>query len=109
MTAEPKRIQLRRTSGWRLSAGAVVVSRPSRYGNPWTVKQGYTPAECAARFETYIVVRRNPPAGWADLVGYPSDEEIRRDLAGRDLACWCGPDAACHVDTLLIVANSEVR
>lgn len=29
------RIQLRRTKGWRLPAGAVVVSRPTIWGNPW--------------------------------------------------------------------------
>ncbi|HEY6794781.1 MAG TPA: DUF4326 domain-containing protein [Kineosporiaceae bacterium] len=30
----PQRIQLRRTRGWRLPAGAVVVARPTRWGNP---------------------------------------------------------------------------
>lgn len=32
-------------------------------------------------------------------------EQIRAELAGRDLACWCRPSAACHVDVLLAVAN----
>lgn len=45
-------------------------------------------------------------------------EAIRRDLAGRDLACWCpledkqGGRTPCHADVLLRVANSpdpEVR
>jgi len=31
----PERIQLRRTKGWRKPEGAVVVSRPSIWGNPW--------------------------------------------------------------------------
>ena len=31
----PRRIQLRRTKGWRKPSGAVVVSRPSKWGNPW--------------------------------------------------------------------------
>lgn len=34
---EPKRIQLRRTKGWRKPEGAVVVARPSRWGNWYTV------------------------------------------------------------------------
>src|SRR5690349_13318575 len=34
----PKRVQLRRTKGWRKPEGAVVVSRPSPYGNPFPVK-----------------------------------------------------------------------
>ena len=31
----PDRIQLRRTAGWRLPAGAVSVARPTKWGNPW--------------------------------------------------------------------------
>lgn len=27
-----------------------------------------------------------------------------RDLAGRDLACWCALGAPCHADVLLRVA-----
>jgi Domain of unknown function (DUF4326) len=30
---------------------------------------------------------------------------LRRDLAGRDLACWCPLDQACHADVLLEVAD----
>lgn len=32
---------------------------------------------------------------------------VRRELAGRDLACSCWPGDACHVDTLLWVANAD--
>jgi hypothetical protein len=32
-------------------------------------------------------------------------EDVRRDLAGKDLACWCALDVACHADTYLEVAN----
>ena len=35
----PQRIQLRRAKGWRLPEGAIVVSRPSKFGNPWRVKR----------------------------------------------------------------------
>lgn len=31
----PKRIQLRRTKGWRKPEGAVPVARPTRFGNPF--------------------------------------------------------------------------
>ena len=30
---------------------------------------------------------------------------LHRDLAGRDLACWCKPDQPCHADVLLELAN----
>jgi len=32
---------------------------------------------------------------------------IRRELAGKDLACWCPLDSACHADVLLAIANPE--
>ena len=35
----PTRIQLRRTKGWRLPPNTVVVSRPSRWGNPFLLRQ----------------------------------------------------------------------
>lgn len=33
----PKRIQRKRTKGWRMPEGAVYVGRPSRWGNPFSV------------------------------------------------------------------------
>lgn len=33
----PQRIQLKRTKGWRKPMGAIVVSRPSKWGNPFKV------------------------------------------------------------------------
>ena len=30
---------------------------------------------------------------------------IRRDLAGRDVSCWCRLDEECHGDLLLAVAE----
>lgn len=35
--SRPARIRLSRAAGWRKPAGAVVVARPSRWGNPWQV------------------------------------------------------------------------
>jgi hypothetical protein len=32
--------------------------------------------------------------------------EARRELRGRDLACWCSLDGPCHADVLLKVANA---
>lgn len=89
----PTRVQLRRTAGWRKPAGTVVVARPSRWGNPWRVAQGLTPAQAVARYRA--AVGRD-----ADRVA-----EIRRELAGRDLACWCPLDQPCHADVLLEIAN----
>jgi hypothetical protein len=29
-----------------------------------------------------------------------------RELRGKDLVCWCAPDA-CHGDVLLVLANAR--
>jgi hypothetical protein len=90
----PKRIQVRRTRGWRLPEGTVYVARPSHWGNPFRV------GDRAALVAAYRAWLFDPTR----TVG-PSIAEIRRELRGHDLACWCPPDQPCHADVLLEVAN----
>jgi hypothetical protein len=73
----------------------------------------------ATRAELVELYRRtllNPDRGM--LMGYPSRhghyakvtvEEIRAELAGKDLACWCSLDQPCHADVLLDIANASER
>jgi hypothetical protein len=120
----PERIQLRRARGWRKPAGVVVVARPTRWGNPFTVAEHGPLA--VERFRQLLAQRRHDPA-LADRWPYPCDEQIRTVLAGRDLACWCPlpirtrdevaalaaplgievPEHIdlCHADVLLRLAN----
>lgn len=90
----PARLQMRRTRGFRLPAGAVKVARPTRWGNPhdW---QALGRAEAVERF------RRDLFAG---LLGVTVDD-ARRELRGRSLWCWCPPGEPCHADVLLEAAN----
>ena len=99
MTRRPRRIQLRRTSGWRKPADAVVVSRPSRWGNPHPFREA-TPQERARVVELY---RHDLEAGRLSF----TEDDVRRELAGFDLACWCPLDGPCHADVLLEVANAR--
>ncbi|MDI9901324.1 DUF4326 domain-containing protein [Rhodococcus sp. IEGM 1409] len=48
---------------------------------------------------------RRGPVTWT----YPSLAEIRAELAGKDLACWCPIDEPCHADVLLEIANGSVQ
>lgn len=91
----PRRIQLRRTRGWRLPDGAVVVARPTRWGNPFVVgEDGIADrVEAVSRYREYVA--RDPRVAQA----------ARERLRGRDLACWCPLDAPCHADVLLELAN----
>jgi hypothetical protein len=123
-----QRIQLSRKKGWRLPEGAVSVARPTKWGNPyravreeghWWAGDGYirsawasdraeARAQAVWMFRKHLATRRDRPAGWIDVVGYPSDEEIVAELAGRDLACWCPLDGeSCHADVLLELANGD--
>jgi hypothetical protein len=91
----PVRVRLERKKGWRKPAGAVVVARPSRWGNPFRIGTDGDRAQCVARFRVALVSGR---------LAFDTDD-VRRELAGRDLACWCPSDGPCHADVLLEAAN----
>lgn len=44
--------------------------------------------------------------GYAGSLVYVDVDLVRRELAGRDLMCFCKLTDPCHVDTLLWVANA---
>jgi uncharacterized protein DUF4326 len=110
-----ERIQLRRTKGWRKPEGAVVVARPSRWGNPWRVGEASPFGDHApmTREDAVSVYRYTIGAPGmapnADDSWRPSREfekVVRAELAGKDLACWCPLDQPCHADVLLEIANA---
>ena len=97
-TPRPARIQRSRAKGSRLPDGAICVTRPGRFGNPYP--HDGTPegrAQAVASFAHHLAT-----SGGADT--YPSDADIRTALAGHDLACWC-PPGPCHADTLIDLAG----
>jgi hypothetical protein len=106
----PTRVRLQRAKGWRKPPNTVVVSRPSRFGNPFSMADATTADPSRSPAEA----RRVSVAEFRDMVaspkereryGYPSDDEIRRELGGKNLACWCPADGPCHADVLLEIAN----
>jgi len=108
----PKRIQLRRTKGWRKPEGAVVVARPTRWGNPFRI-EGDDRTWAKSAFHMALIVREQCggealPEFARAMADYPTDDEITAELRGRDLACWCPLDQACHADVLLDRANRVV-
>lgn len=88
----PQRVRLSRAKGWRKPPDAVVVARPTRWGNPFTVAEHGRP-EAVRLYREWL-------ASQPELVA-----AARSELAGRELACWCRPDELCHADVLLSVAN----
>jgi Domain of unknown function (DUF4326) len=52
----PQRIQRRRTRGWRMSAHAVYVGHPSKWGNPLRVGEaGRTAADAVALYRHWLM------------------------------------------------------
>ena len=118
---EPRRIRLSRQRGWRRPEGAVVVARPSRWGNPFRVDRlGREVAVTLYRDmvfgswsrsrlahltdEEYEVIDRDRQA-WRRRLGGDPAELASAHLSGHDLACWCRIDQPCHADVLLELAN----
>lgn len=92
-----QRIQLRRTSGWRKPEGAIVVARPSRWGNPFPIDGDW--------------------AMWAAVgLGYTGDPAGRRAAAIALHRAWLtdqpvtlGPLAGSTVGGHLEFADGTIR
>lgn len=101
----PKRVQMRRDRPWRTDhPDAVIVARPTKWGNRYRVGDQYITAKMGR-----ATVRDRAHA--VEL--FRSSREARRwdiaELRGKDLACWCSLDQPCHADVLLEVANRPIR
>lgn len=102
----PKRVQLRRTKGWRMPPNTVKVSRPTKWGNPFrvgdVVHRGprYSGRNEIVRDATHAcqLYKR-----W--LFTQERSENLIPELRGKNLACWCPLDQPCHADILLEIAN----
>jgi hypothetical protein len=132
MADMPKRIQRSRAKGSRLPAGAVVVTRPGRWGNPFKVggdrfdaaTNSFRPirdiADAVDAYRQMVDWDPDAPSYWPTdegrleiwggyTDGHTNRKTIRKFLAGKDLACWCPLDQPCHADVLLEIANRHTR
>lgn len=99
---KPKRIQRKRTKGWRMPPNTIYVGRPTRYGNPFKVGELnadtgkiVTLEKCLEYFRFYLQRKYQG----ALLV------EFLAPLRGKNLACFCKESEPCHADILLELAN----
>lgn len=118
-TVSAKRIQMSRQRPWRAeNPDAVIVARPSRWGNPFPVDRWGLDLSLAL-FTNTVQGMWNPSTlgqersdedfdeayathtKWLKRMGGHPIEIMRYELAGRDLACWCPLDQRCHADVLL--------
>lgn len=112
--SRPVRLQLSRKKDFRLHDHSravnglyvVSVARPGQWGNPFAPGRetfGRTPIDiegAVGMFRDMIADKE-----LRSRLGYPTDLSW---LRGRNLACWCAPEARwCHADVLLALANPE--
>lgn len=72
--------------------GAVYVGRPTLWGNPFVIGPDGSRAAVIKKYEIWLTAR-------PDLIA-----RARKELKGKDLVCWCAPEA-CHAHVLERVAN----
>lgn len=111
------RVMLLRRYGWRMPPNTVSVARPHKWGNPYVIGQVMQDRRyryingCGESFElrdgiwipdaeTAVRAFRH----WLRL-NPAKIKELRDELAGKNLACWCKPGTPCHADVLLDLAN----
>lgn len=106
---DPRRVQLKRTKGWRMPENTVKVDRTTKWGNPFI--PGKPSAMAGGRLvedkrHAYVLYRATAPDNEA-LV-----KAAQAELRGKNLACWCPVlpysehDGCCHADVLLQLANA---
>lgn len=127
MTEHPQRVQRKRTAGWRAPEGAAYVGRGTPFGNPWAVVRTNTGTGWAVNWAGHA--NQHKPLGLNDHIPANNQRDahalavelyevwvhhhptlldrINRDLAGRDLMCWCTESLPCHIDVLIGLANRE--
>ncbi len=114
-----KRIQRKRTKGWKMPEGAVIVTRPGRFGNPFKVGgwfaldamgMSYCQAMEGFQDERFTLIE-NAEQAVKMFRQYRSKYRLTpselAELRGKDLACFCRLDQPCHADVLLEIANAE--
>lgn len=112
----PDRIRLSRAKGWRLPAGAVVVSRPSRWGNPWKAEVVDGVGWCCTDTRNRLTIRAATRAevvggtGWCctdtrtGLTTQAADRAEAHRLAVENYRAWISASAAD-----LAAARTELR
>ncbi len=86
---KPKVIRVDRT---HVQPNTVYIGRPTIWGNPFVIGRDGNREQVIDQYRKY-------------LLDHPDlQERAKRELKGKDLACFCAP-LACHGDILLFIAN----
>jgi len=113
----PNRIQRSRAKGWRMPDNAVSITRPGKFGNPFTTdgcrNAGFVGTDEQLRLRCIEAFRVWLGPHWRNSWDGPESERRRKvileslpSIRGKDLACFCKPGKPCHGDVLIQLANA---
>jgi hypothetical protein len=126
LRGKPVRVQLSRRAGWRMPSNTIRVVRPTRWGNPFDVREYglelalrlfedtargcWSPVSVAHVDEPTAEMLYEAHCRWLRRIGGHPIELARAELRGKHLACWCAlpagdEDDHCHAAILLRIAN----
>jgi len=77
----------------------VYIGRPSKWGNPFSSKDGTLAQYKVQTREESIQKHREWILSQPQMI-----EDIKKELKGKVLGCWCSPKL-CHGHTLAAIAN----
>ena len=115
--SSPRRVQRKRTKGWRMPENTVSVCRPSKWGNPYKVG---VPVQNQASLMSCIMSGAVGPREWQENAELDTEQAVTlyeyhltqggrylplAELRGKNLACFCPLGKPCHADVLLRWAN----
>ena len=90
----------------------VSVARPTRWGNPFRVGTSalvkwWPRADDETDSLAWVTIdaRLAVELYRASVLMWCTPDDIRAELSGKSLACWCKPGQPCHADVLLELAN----
>lgn len=105
----PRRIQLRRTKGWKMPPNTIKVDRSTPWGNPFVVGERCDRSEAVLHFNWLVMGPLTSYFGEACLerqrMWARHAREHLHELRGKNLACWCKEGDPCHADILLEITN----
>jgi len=73
---------------------SVYIGRPSKWGNPFTIGRDGTREEVIEKYREWLKTQ-------PQLI-----EAAKRELAGKDLVCFCAPKP-CHGDVLVEIVEGS--
>ena len=120
MEKTARRIQRKRTKGWKMPANTVYVGRPTKWGNMFKVGEwnrntsflmyihpNISTQEFLKKYINGVYIKDLDTSlkFYKRFARRQQERGLLEELRGKNLACWCPLDKPCHADILLELAN----